>query len=193
MVDVIISSIVVSLWLAGCLAKSTLIGWREYYGGGGVGVDRHLCGAQQTRGFDPMLFHYWPTANGAGPTLKQHRVKASCLLGELSHYDTRGPSVSGSVSGWNRQCTVLCVISHMTQYLINIKFKMVHLTLTINNFTAGFDFRRQNLTSTPDVYSIWRPLCSDTDDAGCVKLSRFLSNGMLSLLIFPWHVDSSHR
>ena len=28
-----ISSIVVSLWLAGCLAKSTLIGWREYYGG----------------------------------------------------------------------------------------------------------------------------------------------------------------
>ena len=51
-----ISSIVVSLWLAGCLAKSTLIGWREYYGGGGVGVDRHLCGAQQTRGFDPMLF-----------------------------------------------------------------------------------------------------------------------------------------
>ena len=60
MVDVIcpplsISSIVVSLWLAGCLAKSTLIGWREYYGGGGVGVDRHLCGAQQTRAFDPML------------------------------------------------------------------------------------------------------------------------------------------
>ena len=89
MVDVIcpplsISSIVVSLWLAGCLAKSTLIGWREYYGGGGVGVDRHLCGAQQTRGFDPMLFHYWPTAKGAGPTLKQHRVKASCLLGKLS-------------------------------------------------------------------------------------------------------------
>ena len=76
MVDVIcpplsISSIVVSLWLAGCLAKSTLIGWREYYGGGGVGVDRHLSGAQQTRAFDPMLFQFWPTANGAGPTLKK--------------------------------------------------------------------------------------------------------------------------
>ena len=79
-----ISSIVASLCLADCLAKSTLIGWREYYGGGGVGVDRHLCGAQQTRGFDPMLFQYWPTANGAGPTLKQHWVKSSCLLGELS-------------------------------------------------------------------------------------------------------------
>ena len=91
MVDVIcpplsISSIVVSLWLAGCLAKSTLIGWREYYGGGGVGVDRHLCGAQQTRAFDPMLFQYWPTANGAGPTLKQHWVESSCLLGELSAF-----------------------------------------------------------------------------------------------------------
>ena len=91
MVDVIcpplsISSIVVSLWLAGCLAKNTLIGWREYYGGGGVGVDRHLCGAQQTRGFDPMPFHYWPTANGAGPTLKQHWVKSTCLLGELSAF-----------------------------------------------------------------------------------------------------------
>ena len=81
-----ISSIAVSLWLAGCLAKSTLIGWREYYGGGGVGVDRHLCGAQQTRAFDPMLFQYWPTANGAGPTLTQHWVESSCLLGELSAF-----------------------------------------------------------------------------------------------------------
>ena len=81
-----ISSIVVSLWLAGCLAKSTLIGWREYYGGGGVGVDRHLCEAQQTRAFAPMLFQYLPTANGAGPTLKQHWVESSCLLGELSAF-----------------------------------------------------------------------------------------------------------
>ena len=31
-----------------------------------------------------MLFQYWPTANGAGPTLKQHWVKSSCLLRELS-------------------------------------------------------------------------------------------------------------
>ena len=89
MVEVIclsISSIVVSLWLAGCLAKSTLIGWREYYGGGGVGVDRHLCGVQQTRVFDPILFQYLPTANVAGPTLKQHWVKSSCLLRELSAF-----------------------------------------------------------------------------------------------------------
>ena len=59
-----ISSIVVSLWLAGYLAKSTVTGWRKYYGGGGLGVDRHLCGALQTPGFDLMWFQYWPTANG---------------------------------------------------------------------------------------------------------------------------------
>ena len=74
------------LVIGGCLAKSTLIGWREYYGDGGVGVDRYLCGAQQTRGFDPMLFQYWPTADSAGPTLKQHWVKSSCLLVELSAF-----------------------------------------------------------------------------------------------------------
>ena len=51
-----------------------------------LGADRHLCGAQQTRAFDPMLFQYWPTANGAGPTLKQHWVESSCLLGELSAF-----------------------------------------------------------------------------------------------------------
>ena len=50
-------------------------GWRD--------VDKHLCGAQQTRGFDLMLFQYWPTANGAGPTLKRHRVNIGrlCLVG----------------------------------------------------------------------------------------------------------------
>ena len=36
---------------------------------------------QKTRGFDPMLFQCWPTAYGAGPTLKQHWFKSSCLLG----------------------------------------------------------------------------------------------------------------
>ena len=121
MVDVIcpppplsISSIVVSSWLAGCLAKSTLMGWREYYGGGGVGVDRHLCGAQQTGGFDPMLFQYWPTANGAGPTLKQRWVKSSCLLGELSAFWYTVPSVSG----WNRLHSALCTVNH-TWHMLN--------------------------------------------------------------------------
>ena len=34
---------------------------------------------QQTRRWlDPMLFQCWPTAYGAGPTLKHHWVKSSC-------------------------------------------------------------------------------------------------------------------
>ena len=56
-------------------------------GGGGLGVDKHLCGAQQTPDFDLMLFQNWPTANGAGPTLKQHRVKSSSWKGELSAFE----------------------------------------------------------------------------------------------------------
>ena len=28
-----------------------------------------------------MFFQYWPIAYGAGPTLKKHRMKSSCLLG----------------------------------------------------------------------------------------------------------------
>ena len=108
MVDVIcpplsISSIVVSLWLAGCLAKSTLIGWREYYGGGGVGVDKHLCGAQQTRAFDPMLFQYWPTTS---PCQHWNNIESSLRVCWKScpHFDTRVPSVSGR----NRQHSALC-------------------------------------------------------------------------------------
>ena len=125
MVDVIcpplsISSIVVSLWLDGCFAKSTLIGWREYYGGGGVGVDRHLCGAQQTRAFDPVLFQYWPTANGAGPTLKQHWVESSCLLGELSAFWYSVPSVSGR----NRQHSALCNSAH-DKWFIEIRKTLI--------------------------------------------------------------------
>ena len=36
---------------------------------------------QQTRDVHPMLFQCWLTVFDAGPTLKQHRVNASCLLG----------------------------------------------------------------------------------------------------------------
>ena len=77
-----------------------MIGWLKYYGGGGLGVDRHLCGALQTQGFDLMLFQYWPTANGAGPTLKQHRVKSSSLQGELSAF-----GYTRAVCVWLQQAT----------------------------------------------------------------------------------------
>ena len=39
------------------------------------------CATQHTRGIHPMLFQCWPTVFDAGPTLKQHWVNASCLLG----------------------------------------------------------------------------------------------------------------
>ena len=147
MVDVIpplsISSIVVSLWLAGCLAKSTLIGWREYYGGGGVGVDGHLCGAQQTRGFDPILFQYLPTANGAGPTFKQHWVKSSCLLRELSAF-----WYTRAVCVWLEQCTVLCVLSPRLSVATTcppLRPNWVHCKLGGRTFFGSFYNKRRPL------------------------------------------------
>ena len=53
-----------------------------------------------------MLFHYWPTANGAGPTLKQHWVSLRVCWESCPHYDTRVPSVSG----WNRLHSALCTL-----------------------------------------------------------------------------------
>ena len=84
-----------------------MIGWRKYHGGGGLGVDKHLCGAQQTRGFDLMLFQYWPTAHGAGPTLQQHRVKSSSLQGELSAF-----GYTRAVCVWLEQATQSSVMRH---------------------------------------------------------------------------------
>ena len=35
---------------------------------------------QETRGLHPMLFQCWSSVEDAGPTLKQHWVKAPCFL-----------------------------------------------------------------------------------------------------------------
>ena len=87
------------------IAKSTLIGWREYYGRGGVGVDGHLCGAPSKREeLSQYCFNICPppTAldqhwNNIGSSLRVWWE--SCL-----HFDTREPSVSG----WNRLHSALC-------------------------------------------------------------------------------------
>ena len=121
-----ISSIVVSLWLAGCLAKSTVIGWRKYYGGGGLGVDKHQCRAQQTRGFDLMLFQYWPTAKGAGPTLKQHRVKSSSLQGQLSAF-----GYTRAVCVWLEQATQSSVYIKIRRDLQNM-YRVCKVLIIIN-------------------------------------------------------------
>ena len=45
-----------------------------------------LTPTQQTRGFHPMLFQCWASVVDGGPTLKQHWVNASCLLGRAQIY-----------------------------------------------------------------------------------------------------------
>ena len=40
--------------------------------------------SQQSQDIHPMLFHCWATGEDGGPTLKQHRVNVSCLLGWTS-------------------------------------------------------------------------------------------------------------
>ena len=134
-----ISSIVVSLWLAGCLAKSTVIGWQKYYGGGGLGVDKYLCGAQQT-GFDLMLFQYWLTANGAGPTLKQHRVKSSSLQGELSAF-----GYTRAVCVWLEQATQSSVyIEQVKTRSFSERFYLI--TTTLPRFSQPLSFHQATST-----------------------------------------------
>ena len=98
-----ILSIVVCLWLAGCPAKSTLISWRIYYGGGGMEVDtcaelsKHedLTQCCFNIGSPPTaLDQHWNNI-GSGPRV----CWENCL-----HFETLVPSVSG----WNKY-TVLCV------------------------------------------------------------------------------------
>ena len=53
-----------------------------------------------------MLFQYWPTANGAGPTLKQYRIKSSSLQVELSAF-----RYTPAVCVWLEQ-TTQCSVYH---------------------------------------------------------------------------------
>ena len=54
-----------------------------------------------------MLFQYWPTANGAEPTLKQHRVRSSSLQGELSAF-----GYTRAVCVWLEQATQSSVYTY---------------------------------------------------------------------------------
>ena len=159
MVDVIcpplsISSFVVSLWLAGCLAKSTLIGWWEYYGGGGVGADRHLCGARAVR----IMIHACRLCLvGTGCTVLcvHPRVKLS-IVGSLrdrevacSASDRQGSNFESCV--WR---TVSSHSSHHPQEVLLAQFSLyVHkggLKPDSFLFLCTFDF---NLLSSGTVFS----------------------------------------
>ena len=48
----------------------------------GHSLDHMHCGSsRQTRGIHPMLFQCWASVEDVGPSLKEHLVNASCLMG----------------------------------------------------------------------------------------------------------------
>ena len=83
---------------------------------GRVGCRQTPVWSPANRGFDPMLFQYWPPTHGPGPILKQHWVKSSCLLG------------STQVSVYTQPCALctsecenkhICVIfTHMQLWIV---------------------------------------------------------------------------
>ena len=89
-----ISSIVVSLWLAGCLAKSTLIGWREYYGGGGVGVDDTCVEPSKREDLTQYCFNIGPPPTALDQHWNNIGSNPRVCWESCPHFDTRVPSVS---------------------------------------------------------------------------------------------------
>ena len=119
MVDVIcpplsISSIVVSLWLAGCLAESTLIGWREYYGGGGVGVDDTCVEPSKREDLTQCYFNIGPPPTALDQHWNNIGSSPRVCWESCPHFDTRVPSVSG----WNRLHNALCNILYTLTNII---------------------------------------------------------------------------
>ena len=67
------------------------------------------CTTQQTRGIHLMLFQCWPTVFDAGPTLKQHWVKALCLLGDVIYLSCPTVTCFQSPSAWP---IIPCLLSY---------------------------------------------------------------------------------
>ena len=66
-------------------------------------IDWQIYNTQQTRVIHPMLFYCWSTIFDAGPTLKQHWVKASCLL-DISRLSIINPA---NTRHWNNVSLML--------------------------------------------------------------------------------------
>ena len=170
MVDVIcpplsISSIVVSLWLAGCLAKNTLIGWREYYGGGGVGVD--TCVEPSKReDLTQCCFNIAPPPTA----LDQHWNNIGSSLRvcweSCPHFDTRVSSVSGR----NRQHSALC--NAVYGYLIALRW-----LIWASRSTHRSANRQRNPCDTR-VIPAWKSQVSNV-----IKISWFSFHTRVMLLI----------
>ena len=76
--------------------------WRAQVSAGMSGhcQDHPLPTSQQTRGVHPMLVQCWASVEDAGPTLKQHRANAPCLLGATT---CRAGNVPGHTASGQRQ------------------------------------------------------------------------------------------
>ena len=113
-----ISSIVVSLWLAGCLAKSTLIGWREYYGGGGVGVDDTCVEPSKREDLTQCCFNIGPPPTALDQHWNNIGSSPRVCWESCPHFDTPVPSVSG----WNRLHSALCSNKTEVNCIYNFAF-----------------------------------------------------------------------
>ena len=102
-----ISSIVVSLWLAGCPTKSTLIACLIYYGGGGVGVDKHGHTCVDPSKYEDVTqccFNIGLPPTALGQHWNNIRSSPGVCWESCLHFETR----VSSVSGWNRLHSALC-------------------------------------------------------------------------------------
>ena len=127
-----ISSIVVSLWLAGCLAKSTLIGWREYYGGGGVGVNDTCVEPSKREDLTQCCFNIGPPPTALDQHWNNIGSSPRVCWESRPHFDTRVPSVSG----WNRLHNALCSQGLKLQF----KYVTRHAKRTISCKFSKFIF-----------------------------------------------------
>ena len=71
-----------------------------------MGVDRHLCGAQQTGGFDPMLFQYCP------PPHQRPWTNIETTLGQVLVFPERAVRIliQRAVCVWLEQCYVYLLV-----------------------------------------------------------------------------------
>ena len=113
---------------------------------------RHIpLESKQTRGLLPMLFQCWPIVFDAGPTLKQHWVKASGLLGKHCLIEKLAVAVHIFVSSLSLQRRVwVCHIDYhiMCRYFswfcdvyFNRKADNIIISLVISHMIFAFNFQ----------------------------------------------------
>ena len=135
---------------------------------------------QQTQEFESTLVYCWSTVYDVGQTLNQHWLNVLCLLGtQSSQQDLRliyishsSRNMSLSQRHFNSENAEICLYKPwrqkgyfqfenlMNDLLSSFRFIWIPMLWVYDHqkyfysFSAGIDFRRQNLTST-DVSFWW--------------------------------------